>query len=166
MTLEQFSYVAQIVGVVLVIASLVYVAKQLRQNTHAVLAQSRQAVLTASLAEVSMTIGDPQMTVQLTTSDELTPAENVRLGAWLFATFRAREFGWLQHRNGVIDERQWQTELAVIRFFLDSTRVRDWWAKVGHAAYGDEFVQFVENELACSTPTDRTFSAMVGWTQA
>ena len=33
MTLEQYSYVAQIIGVVLVVASLIYVAQQLRQNT-------------------------------------------------------------------------------------------------------------------------------------
>lgn len=33
MTLEQFAYLAQVVGVVLVIVSLVYVARQVRQNT-------------------------------------------------------------------------------------------------------------------------------------
>lgn len=33
MTLEEYSYLAQIIGVVLVVASLIYVAQQLRQNT-------------------------------------------------------------------------------------------------------------------------------------
>ena len=38
--LEQFSYLAQIIGVVLVIASLVYVGKQLKQNTLMMQAQA------------------------------------------------------------------------------------------------------------------------------
>ena len=33
MTLEQLSYLSDIVGVVLIVASLIYVAQQLRQNT-------------------------------------------------------------------------------------------------------------------------------------
>jgi hypothetical protein len=52
MTLEELAYLAQIVGVILVIASLMYVARQLRQNTAAILAQSRQSVLAAAQAEL------------------------------------------------------------------------------------------------------------------
>jgi len=81
MTLEQLAYLAEIVGVILVVASLAYVARQLRQNTDAILAQSRQSILAASHSELSMTIANPQMTVQLTLDSPLTPEENVRLGA-------------------------------------------------------------------------------------
>jgi hypothetical protein len=45
MTLEQYSYLAQIIGPVVVIASLVYVARQLHQNTEMLKSQSRQALL-------------------------------------------------------------------------------------------------------------------------
>jgi hypothetical protein len=40
MTLEQYAYLAEIIGVVLVIASLAYVALQLRQNTAAMRASN------------------------------------------------------------------------------------------------------------------------------
>lgn len=52
MALEQLAYLAQIVGTILVVASLVYVAKQLRQNTDAIHAQSRQAILNAPQREI------------------------------------------------------------------------------------------------------------------
>jgi len=54
MSLEQIAYLAQIIGVILVITSLVYVAQQLRQNTAAILAQSRQAMLDASACMASV----------------------------------------------------------------------------------------------------------------
>ena len=44
MTLEQWAYLAEIIGVILVIASLIYVAQQLRQNTEMMRAESRNAV--------------------------------------------------------------------------------------------------------------------------
>ena len=44
MTLELFASIAEIIGVILVIASLIYVAQQLRQNTEMMRAESRNAV--------------------------------------------------------------------------------------------------------------------------
>jgi hypothetical protein len=40
MSLEQYSYLAQIIGAVAVVASLIFVGVQVRQNTKAVLAQT------------------------------------------------------------------------------------------------------------------------------
>lgn len=51
MTVEQLSYVADIIGVVLIIASLAYVARQLRQNTDAQLATSRAEMMAAGLGD-------------------------------------------------------------------------------------------------------------------
>jgi hypothetical protein len=61
-TLEELAYAAQILGVVLVIASLAYVGKQLRQNTDALRAQSRYAVLTAAQNEQMISIENPTVT--------------------------------------------------------------------------------------------------------
>ncbi len=41
MTLDQFANLAEIIGLILVIASLIYVAQQLRQNTNMLCAESR-----------------------------------------------------------------------------------------------------------------------------
>ena len=143
MSLEYFANLAEVVGLILVVASLIYVAKQLRQNTNSIRAQSRQSVLTASQAELLVTIEQPSITISIGSSESLSEEEQVSIASYLFSIFRAREFAWLQHNNGVIDDTQWNTELAVLLFFIDSQRVRDWWANVGQAAYGDEFTTFV-----------------------
>lgn len=163
MSLEYFANVAELIGVILVIASLIYVAKQLRQNTNAVRAQSRQSVLAASQAELLMTIERPSITVYLGSSESLSKEEQASVASYLFAIFRAREFAWLQHNNGVIDDTQWSTELAVLLFFIDSQRVRDWWENVGQSAYGVEFSAFVNGLCKEHVLTNTTFNAMVSW---
>ena len=164
MTLEQYAYLAEIVGVILVIASLVYVAQQVRQNTDAVRSQSRHAMLAASQTELFAQMDNPGTAIDITKPDALTPEEHVTLSCWLFALFRARQFAWLQHRNGAIDDSQWETELAVIRFYFDSQRVQDWWTLLGRAAFGHEYADFIDSVMRAQSPTETLVQALGKWT--
>ena len=94
MSLEYIANLAEIVGVLLVVASLIYVAKQLRQNTNAIRAQSRQSVLVASQSELFAQVAHPSLTLSIIDRDPITEEEQVRLSSWLFALFRGREFAW------------------------------------------------------------------------
>lgn len=163
MPLEYFANLAEIVGVLLVVASLIYVAKQLRQNTDAIRAQSRQSVLAASQAELFATLEEPSITLNIGSSGPLSKEEQVSASSYLFAIFRAREFAWLQYNNGVIDDAQWSTELAVLLFFIDSHRVRDWWTNIGQAAFGNEFATFVDALCNEHKPTNSSLAAMGNW---
>ena len=163
MSLNYFANLAEVVGVVLVVASLIYVAKQLRQNTEAIRAQSRQSVLAASQSELFATISEPSITINIGSQDSLTAEDQVRVSSYVFAIFRAREFAWLQHNNGVVDDTQWSTELAVLLFFLDSDRVRVWWANVGRSAFGQEFAEFVDELCEEHKPTNTSFKGMTDW---
>ena len=46
MILEQLAYLAEIIGVAVIIISLMYVARQLHQNNELLKSQSRQSLLT------------------------------------------------------------------------------------------------------------------------
>ena len=163
MNLDQIANLAEIIGVTLVIASLIYVAKQLRQNTNAVHAQTRQAVLVAAQSELFAVMENPDLVISIVKMDSLTPEEHVRLSSWLFAAFRAREFAWLQYKNGVIDETQWKTEVGVIQFIFDSQRTRDWWAKIGRVPYGTDFVEFVDSVIRGQPATETTWQTITRW---
>ena len=163
MNLEQFAYFAEIVGVVLVIASLIYVAKQLRQTTEALHAQSRQTVMTGAQAELRCIIDNPDIIKCITKAGTLTPDEHIKLHAFLLSALRSREFAWLQYRNGQIDETQWNTELAVLRILLSSPRSRLWWEKLGRDAHSNEFAEFVDKAVQNRPATDY-FEAQENWT--
>jgi hypothetical protein len=163
MALEQYAYLAEIIGVILVIASLVYVARQLRQNTAAILAQSRQAMLSASQSELFALLDHPGIHISAIKHETLTAEEQMRLGAWLMGVMRARQFAWLQYRNGVIDESQWETEEAVIRAILDTSRARDWWFRLGRVSFGDEFADFVDSVITVHPPSEVVYQAWTNW---
>jgi len=163
MSLEELSYLADIVGVILVIASLMYVAMQVRQNTNAIYAQSRQAVLAASQAELFAEMENPDVITSMVKLGPITAEEQIRLNSWLFALMRSREFAWLQYRNGVIDEVQWQTEVGAIKFFFDAQRARDWWNVIGRRPFGREFVGFIDGIIQSQPATDSTWQTVADW---
>ena len=163
MSLEQLSNLADIVGVILVIASLMYVARQVRQNTNAIYAQSRQAVLAAAQAELFAEMENPDVITSMVKHGPVTVEEQIRLNSWLFALMRSREFAWLQYKNGVIDEVQWQTEIGAIQFFFDAQRARDWWNVIGRRPFGQEFAGFVDSVIERQPATDTTWQTVANW---
>ena len=97
MSLEYFANLAEVVGVILVIASLIYVAKQLRQNTNAIRAQSRQSVLAASQAELFVTIDYAQLRAPTSQPLERRPEAERPIVAHGRAVERERPIGPDEH---------------------------------------------------------------------
>ena len=163
MTFEQYGVLAEIISSIAVIASLIYVARQLKQTTDAIHAQSRQAVKEGALSELFKVMDDPELNLLVTDKEQLTQLEQSKLNAYFFASLRAREFSWLQYKNGLIDEAQWQTELAVTKFFLDSKKIRIWWNKLGKNGFSQEYVEFIEDLIQESPAMDSGFTLHSTW---
>ena len=111
-------FLAAIAGV----ASLWFVASQLRQNTKAIVASSRQGLLDADLRLISAFIDhalDPHL---ISDNDQLTP-ENERRITWMVVkALRVREFAWHQYRSGTLDERSWQSYMEPVPGIFSSER--------------------------------------------
>jgi len=151
MNLEQLSYLAQIVGVIAVVASLGYVSIQLKQNTNALQAQTRQGILHSSQAVIQAIIDQPEIQLSAKKFESLTEEEQVRIASFLSMALRGSEFSWLQHRSGVMDEAQWETEKGLVAGILSAEPYRVWWEALGRALFSSEFVSFVE-EVIVETP--------------
>jgi hypothetical protein len=159
-------HVVQSIGVLAnvgVLAGIVFLAIEVRQNTSAQFAESRQAVLSASREEIILTMEDPSLVLALTNSDPLTAEENIRVDGFLSVVLRAREFAWLQYRDGVIDDAQWNTEFNVLAAFLDSSRTRLWWNTIGRDFFSEEFVRFVDSEVLVRPATDQILPLLTVW---
>jgi len=123
MTLEQWAYLAQIIGVIVVIASLAYVAVQVRQNTVTQIAASRQATLAADMELLSWCMEHPEDALGLGNA-----VEDVRSTAFLVAYVRIREFMWYQYQNGILDQTTWESYMAPTAAVFDSDLARRIWA--------------------------------------
>lgn len=122
MTLEQWAYVAEIFGVVLIIASLVYLARQVRQNTDAQMAASRQATLAADLGLLSTSMDYPESALGLGATEDVRPT------AFLVSYLRIREFAWYQYKSGILDRTTWESYMAPTAAVFDSELARRIWA--------------------------------------
>lgn len=160
---SKLSSVAELVSSIAILVTLIILVVEIRQNTEAQNAQSRQAVLQSSQTELLYSVSNPELTLSIVKPGALTPEENTRLGDYLTAIMRAREYSWLQFNNGIIDDEQWATEQVVIESVLSSTRTRKWWNVIGKEQVGADFAAFVDDRLRGKPVDDEFWFKAINW---
>ena len=156
MSLEQLSYLAQIVGSVGVIVSLLFVGSQIKQNTRALernehnstMAQwtvIRQAIATnRDMAEL--------MTVGLSGERTLDAADQLRLGQMLQECAWASFHIWDRMQRGVFPKGTFEATAGVyLCDLLQTAGGRAWWDSAKHSGFIPQFVADVEVLLAESS---------------
>jgi len=113
MSLEQASFVAQILSALAVIASLIFVGFQLRKTTSAIRATSSQAHAGLYTDLVRSIIDNPEFarawSIGLTDPNALKEEEWVQFVAYASALFRLYESSRVQWLNGRLDPQHWHT---------------------------------------------------------
>ena len=154
----------EFIGAIVIIATLIYLAMQVRQNTNALHAQTRQSLLSAGQTELFAMIENPDIMLAGMKTEPLTTEEHIRLGMWLAGSMRSREFAWLQYQNGVIDEVQWHTEALAIQNVLLPPASRAWWGLVGRKIFSAEFASFVGDLVRDQPTTTELNEYWTSWT--
>ena len=163
-TVQLLGNLADVIGAIAIVVTLIYLTIQIRQNTNALHAQSRQSLIAAGQAELFALIDHPDIAINQLKTPPLTPQECVKLNFWLSAVMRAREFAWLQYHSGVLDEIQWRTEAGVIQHVLAPDNCRTWWESVGRNYFPVEFVKVVDNVLRASAVPIERLPLFTNWT--
>ncbi|MFZ2030119.1 MAG: hypothetical protein WAU68_07425 [Vitreimonas sp.] len=152
MSLEQASYLSQIVAALAVLASLLFVGLQIRQNT-----QSQKLVAVSSLAAAIAAINVPAMqspalgeALARATRDWNAASREQRVLAhfFLFSYFKLGENAWYQHARGVLDATQWSGWETMLRVFYHSPGVQSAWWPRRRRAYAPEFQAYLASTPA------------------
>jgi hypothetical protein len=112
-----------------VIAGIVFLGFDLRQNTRSIQAAASQGITEAESQAVLEWVDHPDIVVSFTKS-ELTDEEVIRLHSFLVLYVRSHENYWSQHRLGAIDDdtlRRYENSILVI---LSYPRNRNWWNSI------------------------------------
>lgn len=118
------SAVSDVVAAATVVVSLLYVAIQLRQNTKAIVANSRQHILDGDLGLISeyMTHAiDPHL---IGDEVKLPAADERRFTCLVVKALRIREFAWHQYQAGHLDELTWQSYMAPVPTMFATKRAQ------------------------------------------
>lgn len=160
--LEQWADIGQIVSAVAVVASLIYLAAQIRQSNSLARAASRQVMMQMGQGELYKVVDDPQMW-DLFTKPELSRYEKVRLHSMLLANIRQREYEWAEKQEGTIDPRIAESYAGILTFALGTERTRRWWDVYGHShTFDPGFVRFVD-QLLEKSPLTSYWDSLDDW---
>jgi formyltetrahydrofolate hydrolase len=119
--LEMINALAQLIAALGVIASLFYLAAQIRQNT-----RSMRAIVVDSLAHSLVDLLQPMardpesmraFSVVVENWHGATEEARLRAVPFIFATFKLFENAWFQQRQGTLDREQWEGWDAYIRMY-------------------------------------------------
>ena len=139
------SSISDLVGAIAVVVSLLYVAVQLRQNTRAIVASSRQSILDGDLGLISDYMSyalDPHL---IGDEVKLSPEDERRFTWLVIKALRVREFAWHQYRAGTLDAETWQSYMAPVAGIFSTKRSK---AVLDFYTGSPEFMQVIRTEVA------------------
>ena len=152
MNWEAMGSIAELLGALGVIVSLVYLATQVRSNTAAIRAGTSQDV-TNRASEISQSISlDPSATeiiyVGLRDPDALSAEQRRQFGGILLAIFRAYENVEYQFRGGFLDQGEWSGLSSNLRSTATQPGFVTWWTRHGRHGFNPEFQSFIDEVIA------------------
>lgn len=130
MTFETLGNVGEFVGAVAVVASLIYLATQMRQNSQLVRSTTYQNASDWTLAALSQIAGNTEtariFSQGLVEPRELTDAERVQFSTLMNIIFTGLAVQFLNHRRGVVPEDQWAGMEQIAIWYMSQTGVQRW----------------------------------------
>ena len=122
--LQEYAFIAEIIGGIAIVASLLFVGYQVQQNSEALLAGSRQNLLEADLQVLDNMMDYPRL-YDVPNQNDFSGEEMLRLRVHFVTMMRIREYAWMQFNNGILDEQTFQAYLEPLNFIFDSNVGRE-----------------------------------------
>ncbi len=133
MNWEAIGAIAEAIGAAGVIASLVYLASQIRSNTRAAKVTAYQQTITAGRDITLAMLANSDFFEAMVRRWGLTDQEEIdktREGLFFDIAMHNWESQLYQHDQGMLEDRIWEIRRARIRNTLvHSTNFPDWWSK-------------------------------------
>ncbi len=143
--------VAEVIGAAGVIASLIYLALQVRASTRASAVESKLVSASFQLDFYKMLVQYPELQEIMVRGrkglESLSREDAHRFSNLLNIAFGSFSAAHFQFRKGSVSESDFYENLVTIQYFLRSPGCRQWWEKIGKHLYGPEFVAVIECEI-------------------
>jgi hypothetical protein len=156
MNWEAVGAVAELLGALGVIISLVYLATQIRQNTRSVRMSSHHGIVDQFNQTSLAAVQDPELieliTRGLTDPGSLSEGEQARFFLFIMTLFRTYEELYQLDRKGLADHELWQARHRSMRTWLARPGVRAWWSTDWSEMFVDSFRTMVDKEIRSLEP--------------
>lgn len=162
MNWEAIGAVAELVGAIGVIASLAYLASQIRQNTNAMRGTAHESSVSRNTAFTIAVGTSAQVSEVLTRGhrayESLTNAERAQYAHLMGAMLLGAETTFHQHKRGNLEEEIWERSIQTILYYAVFSGFRTHWKKA-RAGYTPEFRAIIDAEISkASSALDAPFA--------
>ena len=150
MTLEQYAYIAEIIGVILVIASLIYVAQQLHQTSEMMRATHANDLVNINMGLVTPLTSDHDL-AQLwinagSNFDKLESTEQQRMILFEWRAIQAWHNWFNLRQKNLISDSQWGELIWIFENIGRRQSIQEAW-KVFGGSYTQQFQDFMAGYL-------------------
>ena len=154
MSLGDWAAIAEIVGALAVVITLIYLAVQVRHSKESLDANTK-AIRGQSISDVTRNVHDLATVVlqghdiasvlqKMATEEELKPDDALLLDMLLSALFIARQNEYFQWKQGLLEESVFQSLHHITRTVMGTPSGKYWWQHEGSKLVAPEFAKFVE----------------------
>ena len=147
MNWEAIVAVSEVIGTVAVVATLIYLAIQIREGTKATNAATRESVSKSSLEFLLQISGSAETTeifLKGLHSDSLEPVDLMRFDMIIHAAFEIFDSTYSQWRRGVLIDEDWEKWREVMSDYVAYEGVQASWARQGKN-FSPAFREYVES---------------------
>ncbi len=147
MKLEKYALIAEIVGALAIVVTLIFLIVEVRGNTDAIRAQTAQATFETSVQSFYY----PEGNVALSKAEEvglagLTDEERAHAEALMAALINAYNNHYYQYRHGNLDAVIHEAYRARLRRLMSNQMYRDLW-RGGRELYTEPFRVYVDEVI-------------------
>ena len=151
MNWEAAGAIGEIVGAIGVIASLLYVARQVGVSNKASAIESKLAISRMHSDFIGSLIQNPELDDILfegiSGSDSLSERDSRRFSNMALQAFTFFSAGYFQLEAGTMDSEEWSESEAIIQFWLNGRGGKDWWKKVGRKRFSSRFISYIDKKF-------------------
>ena len=153
MNWEAFGTIAEVVGATGVIASLIYLAVQIRQNTRVVRAETTKDLYLASRAAILEIAANDELNTIWTEIRQFESEDVARKYAFYQSFFRLYELQHSLAQQDLLDKNIASSYTLVIRMFAGTVFFPDYWAKARNE-FNEDFVAYVDEQSSLVSKQD------------
>ena len=147
--LEYYANIAEIVGIVLVVVTLVFLTLQIRQNTKAIRSTTIQAVMQSEMAFSNILVDNAATWEKVLTAAPLESAAETRKAIVLFNVFMIdTEVRYHQFLSGYLDAQSWKGRLSTLGDVVKLPIYPTWRRSLGGQSHAADFLRLLDGQIA------------------
>ncbi len=151
MSWDAIAAIAELLGGLATVATLVYLARQIRESGRSTRLAAMQAAMLAEQTAMEVPAHDQNLARVIPiavgiTDGTLTEGERQQFRFWMFLMLRSHENMFVQHQAGMIDDATWAARSSTALFLLASPIGRKIWAGASNA-YRADYQDWVATSL-------------------